>query len=515
MDDLKNQWTDINYWKSICPSLQIPSNDDNEGDAKKSSPETYGNGNGNDIENGKEDMAVTDARNGLLTDGYALIDADSIEQRTTLTFLNNRNTSTNQQEQTTTSKNLKYALKTGIEALTEANIPATFILLFDETWELAHGARTFLSEATHAQNQLNFDILAWFIDPRRGESGFSPHRDRQPDDIASSFHKPYSRASAKIMNGANNVNAGNKRCADATKEQTSRTIEDYGMAKYVTMWMALSNATPENSCLYVIPAGSDPGYYAGDPVDKNQPDPLQRALRNKNDYQNIRALPRRSGESVVFTHRIMHWGSKGNIRCNEPRVAISFVVSSGDFERPYVDPSYFTGNTLPPFHVRLLLVCAQLLIYHQRFNLSSLVIRTCFDYCKEHQSILDPSYFKKVNFEFIGAMKESKMITTIPSKQQGDLNGNNCDEDNVHDDDADDDEDEEAILEAMLDADAEGHDMEDDFDDLECGDEEEGFDDDNDDDVGECDDDYSSDNEGPGILFGSRPQPQKKRAKRE
>jgi len=201
----------------------------------------------------------------------------------------------------------------------------------------------------------------------------------------------------------------------------------------------------------------------------------------------------------------MHWGSKGNVRCNEPRVAISFVVSSSDFERPYVDPSYFTENKLPPFHVRLLLVCAQLLIYHQRFNLSSLVIRTCFDYCKEYQSILDPSYFKKVNFEFIGAMKESKMMT-IPN-QQGDLNGN-CDEDNVHEDDDDDDEDEEAVLEAMLDADAEGHNMEDDFDDLECGDEE-GFDDD---DFGECDD-YSSD-EGSGVLFGSR-QVQKKRAKRE
>ena len=163
--------------------------------------------------------------------------------------------------------------------------------------------------------------------------------------------------------------------------------------------MALSDATPENSCLYVIPAGNDPGYYNGDNTDKSEPDPLQKALRCKVDYQHIRALPRQAGESIVFTHRILHWGSKGNDNCKEPRIALSFVVSSLDFEEPYLNSSYITNGELPPFHIRLLLVCAQLLIYYQRFDLPPSFIRSCYDYCFENRDILNEAYFNKVRLE--------------------------------------------------------------------------------------------------------------------
>jgi hypothetical protein len=54
------------------------------------------------------------------------------------------------------------------------------------------------------------------VDPNRGDVGFSPHRDRQPDDAPATFR------------------------AD-------------GSAMYATMWVPLTRATPENSCLYVIP----------------------------------------------------------------------------------------------------------------------------------------------------------------------------------------------------------------------------------------------------------------------
>ena len=173
----------------------------------------------------------------------------------------------------------------------------------------------------------------------------------------------------------------------------------YGMAKYVTMWMALSDATPENSCLYVIPAADDPGYYDGDNVDESKPDPLQTALTSKVDYQNIRALPRKAGESVVFTHRILHWGSKGNKRCKLPRIALSFVVSAEDFEKPYIDPTFLTESSMPQFQIRLLLVCAQLIIYYQRFDLSVNIIRACYDFCQEYKEILDDTYFQKVRLE--------------------------------------------------------------------------------------------------------------------
>ncbi|GFH51925.1 hypothetical protein CTEN210_08401 [Chaetoceros tenuissimus] len=110
-------------------------------------------------------------------------------------------------------------------------LPATYILLFDEAWELAFHPSTqqIISQTNHEKNIFNFDILAWYIDPSEGASGFSPHRDRQPSNevVPSSFH------------------------------------ED-GQAKYITLWIALTNATPQNSCLYVIPKQYDPGYMKGD-----------------------------------------------------------------------------------------------------------------------------------------------------------------------------------------------------------------------------------------------------------
>ncbi len=345
---------------------------------------------------------------------------------------------------------------------------------------------------------------AWYIDPRENAAGFSPHRDRQPtnEEVENSFHKD-------------------------------------GQAKYVTLWMALSNATPENSCIYVIPKQYDPGYLQGDDVEENhkndpmldvnctsandiqsttEEDPLARCLKTKESYQNIRALPTRSGESVAFTHRIIHWGSRGNSNCEEPRIAISFVTSDPSFEKPYLknfenysqkrsdDSSTTPGvaSFLPPFHIRLLMVCAQLLIYYQRFDLPHETIRACYEYCKLHKEELDESYWKKVSYEFVNAMSETrKEIGGVgqPSETQQQrklsnfvVEGSKIDgqSDNIFcsGDNDEDEEEEEAILEAMLENESE---VEDDFDRinqdedtgaLASGDE---FDDDS---VDEEDDDY-------------------------
>ena len=81
-------------------------------------------------------------------------------------------------------------------------------------------------------NRNNMDFLAWYIDPGDGSAaspaaaGFAPHRDRQPRDIAASF-------------------------------------KEGGEPKYLTCWLPFTDASPENSCLYVIPKSADPSYMAG------------------------------------------------------------------------------------------------------------------------------------------------------------------------------------------------------------------------------------------------------------
>ena len=80
------------------------------------------------------------------------------------------------------------------------------MLVYDQVWQLLDRLRPAVAAATG--NQPNFDMLAFLVDPNRGDAGFSPHRDRQPDDAPGSFR------------------------AD-------------GSPKYATVWLALTKATPE------------------------------------------------------------------------------------------------------------------------------------------------------------------------------------------------------------------------------------------------------------------------------
>ena len=79
-------------------------------------------------------------------------------------------------------------------------------------------------------------------------------------------------------------------------------------------------------------------------------DPLSTALKDKESYQHIRALPLNPGEYVIFTHRIMHWGSKGRKSyTGEPRISLSVAFSDPTFEAPYFAES-LTGH--PSFEMR-------------------------------------------------------------------------------------------------------------------------------------------------------------------
>lgn len=66
-------------------------------------------------------------------------------------------------------------------------------------------------------------------------------------------------------------------------------------------------------------------------------DPMQAAMSQPGGFQNIRALPMSRGQAVVFSHRLIHWGSKGHVAsCDEPRVSLAFAASDYGFEAPYL-----------------------------------------------------------------------------------------------------------------------------------------------------------------------------------
>uniref|UniRef100_A0A7R9WSB1 Uncharacterized protein n=1 Tax=Craspedostauros australis TaxID=1486917 RepID=A0A7R9WSB1_9STRA len=401
-----NCGTDKTIWEKLCPELSIVATGDaDEIDHKPpAAPAIHDAADdaGKDGDTTKDEDVVYNKRmQSIVQDGYCLVDdvpAPSLIEK----------------------------IRNGIEQLVAMDLPPTLIFLFDETWELAKISSQTLTSANANDNQFNYDVLAWHIP--HGSAGFSPHRDRQPDDVASSFHS------------------------------------DSQIPKFITHWIALSDATPSSSCLYMIPKSLDPGYMQGD-VDSA--DPLQRALCDKHAYQHIRAMPRQAGQSVLFSHRIIHWGSHCHAR-TQPRIAISFVASHPDFE-----PSLLAQRcTMPSLQTRLVLICGQLLIYYQRFDFSKELIRACYEYCKLHQDILDETYRHKVFVEFIKAMKEhaDAGVENVGATAKTDkattvqlvINGDGKEGED------DDDDDEDAMMEEMLNAEEEGYgEFQDDFDEVE------------------------------------------------
>ena len=145
----------LEYWRSLCPELHV---EDAEYCARVREQGA--------LELDSASLARLRAR--IDRDGYFSLDTD------TLAFVRAKVNVT--------------ALAAGVMQLQRFGWPASFIALYDEAWALAHWVSHVMRATTG--NQLNMDILAWCIDPNTpGASGFSPHRDRQPDDLAASFRE--------------------------------------------------------------------------------------------------------------------------------------------------------------------------------------------------------------------------------------------------------------------------------------------------------------------------------------
>ena len=356
------------------------------------------------------------------------------------------------------------AMRLAVRQLQRRGWPATLLLAYDEVWAMAHQL-SHLMAAVSGGCANSLDMLAWSITPSLGQSGFAPHRDRQPADVAASFRPD-------------------------------------GTAKYTTVWVALSEATPENSCLYLVPRQHDPGYADGDDHSPEAEDPLIRVLRSDAAVQAVRACPLRPGGAVIFTHRAMHWGSKGQLQCTKARVSISFGHSDPTFEAPFFrQPA--RALPIPKLSLRVALAAAQLINYHERFVFDMVMLRRFGATYRAHVDDFTAEYAQKTAAEFMAAFHDrstqqggaaaprgrapppppskrrmarhgeaAKPATVARAHRGGAAAAAEYDDDDDDDDDVDDDDDDDAdgaledALDAMLDAQGEAADnLYDDFDD--------------------------------------------------
>jgi hypothetical protein len=114
-----------------------------------------------------------------------------------------------------------------------------------------------------------------YVDPNQGHAGFSPHRDRQPDGApgrpsraaprpAPGPRHSFARSRPTFLHACGHLTptglvgsspAVSSRAAAALppSADSPATFRADGSPKYSTLWLPLTDAVPENSCLYVLP----------------------------------------------------------------------------------------------------------------------------------------------------------------------------------------------------------------------------------------------------------------------
>lgn len=198
-------------------------------------------------------------------------------------------------------------LREGIQRLVDRGVPPPFAFVYDEYWTIFQGISTHLSEVLGAGYQMLPDIWAWHVKPSNDASGWPPHRDRPKG-----------------------------------------TLDPDNTPRALTVWLPLTDATPLNGCMYVLPARYDSDLHAG-----TVPDGGIYRLAGA-DLQNIRALPAPAGSLLAWSQALLHWGGRASHLATTPRCSIAAQFQRGNlpaFEAPLLDP-----RKLPPFAARIGLI---------------------------------------------------------------------------------------------------------------------------------------------------------------
>jgi ectoine hydroxylase-related dioxygenase (phytanoyl-CoA dioxygenase family) len=148
------------------------------------------------------------------------------------------------------------------------------------------------------------------LDPQHEECGFPPHRDRE-----------------------------------------MMTFSGNGSPHYVTLWLALSDATLDNGCIQVLPAHADPEYTRGSAHDASMP--AGAAV----------ALPAPCGTVLGWSGRLLHAGGRAKRHAASARVSLACAASAECFEDPCLR---LDCERAPDLRRRVALVATQFWAYEDR-----------------------------------------------------------------------------------------------------------------------------------------------------
>jgi hypothetical protein len=208
------------------------------------------------------------------------------------------------------------ALANTVRDLSAAKLSPVFAFLYDEFWIPFYKLHHMYQSLLGGRYAVLPDFWVWDVDPRRGEAGWPPHRD-----------KGY------------------------------QALLDDRMPKSLTTWIPLSPATPLNGCIYIVPAHLDPTYAT--PRDGEW----------KFELPSVRALPGNPGDFFIWNQAVLHWGSRTSPLASGSRVSMALEFQRADvppYNKPLIEPL-----TILTFDQRLKLVAKQILQYRHMYKVAS------------------------------------------------------------------------------------------------------------------------------------------------
>ena len=217
------------------------------------------------------------------------------------------------------SSNRQAKMLSAVRGLRESGWPVPFVFVYDIFWQSPRRLAPLLSSILGPGFRMLPDFWAWYVDHERYEEGWRRHRDRDAD-----------------------------------------CIDEDGLPQSLTVWIALTDATIDNGCIFVLPANKDPRY---------RKDFRELTIDNPRD---VHALACPAGTLLAWNQVVLHWGGRSHPAAANSRVSFAYEFQRGDVpahNRPLLDPM-----NPPNFHQRLALIAKQVLQYKHMYLLSDQLV---------------------------------------------------------------------------------------------------------------------------------------------